>query len=167
MTTPELRIQADEARLAGRRSRALTLAQVATRFIGHPSPWLMAALFVAATTARVLAGDWRPSDAWLPPLMVAGAYLCAGGGDLSQPAAQRAALLRYHRSDAYGALVLRWAAAYAGGVAVLPNEQGEVPTTTPTRAMCRWCSFRGGRCCGCSPRSPVSAYWPSRASPWA
>jgi membrane-bound lytic murein transglycosylase B len=64
--------------------------------------------------------------------LAAGAYLCAGGGDLSQPAAQRAALLRYNRSDAYGALVLRWAAAYAGGVAVLPNEQGEVPTTTPT-----------------------------------
>ena len=62
----------------------------------------------------------------------AGTYLCAGGGDLSQPAAQRAALLRYNRSDAYGALVLRWAAAYAGGVAVLPNEQGQVPTTTPT-----------------------------------
>jgi len=64
--------------------------------------------------------------------LAAGSYLCAGGGDLSQPAAQRAALLRYNRSDAYGALVLRWAAAYAGGVAVLPNEQGEVPTTTPT-----------------------------------
>jgi membrane-bound lytic murein transglycosylase B len=64
--------------------------------------------------------------------LAAGTYLCAGGGDLSQPAAQRAALLRYNRSDAYGVLVLRWAAAYAGGVAVLPNEQGEVPTTTPT-----------------------------------
>jgi membrane-bound lytic murein transglycosylase B len=64
--------------------------------------------------------------------LAAGSYLCAGGGDLSQPAAQRAALLRYNRSDAYGVLVLRWAAAYAGGVAVLPNEQGEVPTTTPT-----------------------------------
>ena len=29
--------------------------------------------------------------------LAAGSYLCAGGGDLSQPAAQRAALLRYNR----------------------------------------------------------------------
>jgi hypothetical protein len=64
--------------------------------------------------------------------LAAGSYLCSGGGDLSQPAAQRAALMRYNRSDAYGALVLRWAAAYAAGVSVLPGEAGEVPTTTPT-----------------------------------
>ena len=56
--------------------------------------------------------------------VAAGTYLCSGGGDLSQPAAQRAALLRYNRSDAYGALVLRWAAAYGGGVAVLPDGTG-------------------------------------------
>ncbi|MGZ8749600.1 MAG: lytic transglycosylase domain-containing protein, partial [Pseudonocardia sp.] len=64
--------------------------------------------------------------------VAAGTYLCAGGGDLSQPAAQRAALLRYNRSDAYGALVLRWAAAYGAGVAVLPDGTGTVPSTTPT-----------------------------------
>jgi hypothetical protein len=64
--------------------------------------------------------------------VAAGTYLCSGGGDLSQPAAQRAALLRYNRSDAYGALVLRWAAAYGGGVAVLPDGTGTVPDTTPT-----------------------------------
>ena len=64
--------------------------------------------------------------------VAAGTYLCSGGGDLSQPAAQRAALLRYNRSDAYGALVLRWAAAYGGGVAVLPNGAGPVPDTAPT-----------------------------------
>jgi hypothetical protein len=64
--------------------------------------------------------------------VTAGTYLCAGGGDLSQPAAQRAALLRYNRSDAYGALVLRWAAAYGAGVAVLPDGTGQVPSTTPT-----------------------------------
>jgi len=64
--------------------------------------------------------------------LAAGSYLCAGGGDLSQPVAQRAALLRYNRSVAYGDLVLRWAAAYAAGVSVLPNETGQVPTTTPT-----------------------------------
>ena len=59
-------------------------------------------------------------------------YLCAGGGDLSQPAAQRAALLRYNRSDAYGALVLRWAAAYGAGVSVIPDGTGPVPSTVPT-----------------------------------
>ena len=59
-------------------------------------------------------------------------YLCAGGGDLSQPAAQRAALLRYNRSDAYGALVLRWAAAYGAGVSVIPDGTGPVPSTLPT-----------------------------------
>jgi membrane-bound lytic murein transglycosylase B len=64
--------------------------------------------------------------------LAAGSYLCAGGSDLSQPVAQRAALLRYNRSVAYGDLVLRWAAAYAAGVSVLPNGTGQVPTTTPT-----------------------------------
>jgi len=58
-------------------------------------------------------------------------YLCAGGGDLSQPAAQRAALLRYNRSDAYGALVLRWAAAYGAGVSLIPDGTGPVPSTLP------------------------------------
>ncbi len=71
MTTPELRVQADEERLAGRRGRGLTLPQAATRFVAHPSPWLIGALLAAAVTGRVLAGDWRLSDAWLPPLMVA------------------------------------------------------------------------------------------------
>jgi hypothetical protein len=71
VTTPESRVHADEATLAGRRGPGLTLRRAATRFIGHPSPWLIGALFGAATTARVVAGDWRPSDAWLPLLMVA------------------------------------------------------------------------------------------------
>jgi fatty acid hydroxylase family protein len=66
-----LRIQADETRLARKHGRTPTLVQAATRFIAHPSPWLIGALFIAATVARVLAGDWRLSDAWLPPLMVA------------------------------------------------------------------------------------------------
>ena len=63
--------------------------------------------------------------------LTAGSYLCTGGGDLSQPVAQRAALLRYNRSDAYGALVLRWAAAYGAGTAVLPDGTGQVPSTLP------------------------------------
>jgi hypothetical protein len=71
MTTPELRVQSDEAILAGRRGRGLTLTHAAIGFVGHPSPWLIGAVFVAATIARVLAGDWQLSDAWLPLLMVA------------------------------------------------------------------------------------------------
>ncbi|MBL8925141.1 MAG: lytic murein transglycosylase, partial [Pseudonocardia sp.] len=59
-------------------------------------------------------------------------FLCTGGGDLSQPAAQRAALLRYNHSDAYGALVLRWAAAYGAGVSVIADGTGPVPATIPT-----------------------------------
>jgi hypothetical protein len=69
MTTPESRVQADEARLAGR--HGITLTQAASRFVKHPSPVLIGALLIAATVARIVAGDWRPSDAWLPPLMLA------------------------------------------------------------------------------------------------
>jgi hypothetical protein len=65
MTTPESKVHPDEEK------RGITLAQVATRFVGHPSPLLIGAVLAAATVARVLAGDWRPSDAWLPPLMIA------------------------------------------------------------------------------------------------
>ncbi|NMI01073.1 hypothetical protein HF526_27765, partial [Pseudonocardia sp. K10HN5] len=64
--------------------------------------------------------------------LTAGRYLCAGGADLSTPAGQRAALLRYNRSDAYASLVLRWAQAYGSGVAVLPSAPGAVPATPPT-----------------------------------
>ena len=71
MTTPELRLQADEARLTVRRGRGLALSRAAAGFIAHPSPWIIGALLVAAVTARSLTGDWRPSDAWLPPLMLA------------------------------------------------------------------------------------------------
>ena len=76
--------------------------------------------------------------------VAAGNYLCAGGGDLSQPAAQRAALLRYNRSDAYGALVLRWAAAYGAGVSVIPDGTGPVPST-PRRRLRRSRRRRTGR----------------------
>jgi hypothetical protein len=71
MTTPELRVQADEARLAGRRGRGPTLAQAATGFIRHPSPWLIGTVLVSVAVARVVVGDWRPSDAWLPLVMLA------------------------------------------------------------------------------------------------
>ncbi|KQX74672.1 MULTISPECIES: lytic transglycosylase domain-containing protein [Aeromicrobium] len=45
----------------------------------------------------------------------AGIYLCAGEGDLSDPADAAAAVKRYNNSDAYVDLVLKIAAAYAQG----------------------------------------------------
>jgi hypothetical protein len=49
-------------------------------------------------------------------------YLCAGGGDLRDPAARSAAVYGYNHSDAYVANVLAWATSYATGVAALPND---------------------------------------------
>lgn len=45
----------------------------------------------------------------------AGAYLCSGGGDLSQDGAMRTAVLRYNASDAYVANVLAAGLAYRDG----------------------------------------------------
>ncbi|MCU1675925.1 MAG: hypothetical protein JWM93_683 [Frankiales bacterium] len=45
----------------------------------------------------------------------AGIYLCAGEGDLSDPAGAAAAVKRYNNSDAYVDLVLKISAAYADG----------------------------------------------------
>ncbi|MFC0433653.1 lytic transglycosylase domain-containing protein [Kutzneria buriramensis] len=49
-------------------------------------------------------------------------YLCAGGGDMRDPAARSAAVYGYNHSDAYVANVLAWATSYATGVASLPND---------------------------------------------
>lgn len=68
--------------------------------------------------------------------LAAGRYLCAGGGDLSRPAVERAALMRYNRSAAYGAMVLAWADAYLGGDGALPSRPGSVPAAPkPPRRM--------------------------------
>jgi hypothetical protein len=67
--------------------------------------------------------------------LAAGRYLCAGGGDLSQPADQAAAVFSYNHSDSYVALVLIWANAYQAGVTPLPETtvlpQGPMPTNRP------------------------------------
>ncbi|MGH3384205.1 MAG: lytic transglycosylase domain-containing protein [Nocardioidaceae bacterium] len=60
-------------------------------------------------------------------------YLCAGAGDLSTDAGQRAAVLRYNHSQSYVDLVLSIAQAYASGnYAPVPN--GTPTTTTLTLA---------------------------------
>jgi len=53
----------------------------------------------------------------------AGVYLCAGGADLSTPAGQQAAVLRYNHSQSYVDLVLGLMRAYAAGESgtVLPD----------------------------------------------
>jgi hypothetical protein len=47
-------------------------------------------------------------------------YLCAGNGDLRDPAQLASAIFRYNHSNDYVRTVLRWARAYSGGVTPLP-----------------------------------------------
>lgn len=61
---------ADEEARAARRKR-IGLADVFRTFVRAPSPWVIATLFAAAVTARILVGDWQTSDALIPVLMVA------------------------------------------------------------------------------------------------
>ena len=55
--------------------------------------------------------------------MAAGRYLCASGGDLSNPAGQKTALYSYNHSDEYVLMVSAYAAAYREG------EWPSVPTS--------------------------------------
>jgi outer membrane biosynthesis protein TonB len=54
----------------------------------------------------------------------AGNYLCAGGGDLSNPTQRAQAVFRYNQSNEYVSTVLFWANAYAEGVNPLPSLPG-------------------------------------------
>jgi membrane-bound lytic murein transglycosylase B len=47
--------------------------------------------------------------------LAAAVYLCAGGGDLTDPTQMRAALLRYNNSSDYAALVMGYEASYRTG----------------------------------------------------
>ncbi len=62
------RVRADEA---DQRRRSVSLGDAAKAFWRHPSPWLIGALLVAATAARIVVGDWRLSDALTPLVMLA------------------------------------------------------------------------------------------------
>jgi hypothetical protein len=48
--------------------------------------------------------------------LAAGYYLCASGGDLTDPSARRSALLSYNGSEVYAFVVASYAADYAAGV---------------------------------------------------
>ncbi|HET9140484.1 sterol desaturase family protein [Actinophytocola sp.] len=67
----QARLRADEAAITGSRRRSVSLSDAVRAFWRHPSPWIIGSLLACALTARVLVGDWRLSDAWLPVLMVA------------------------------------------------------------------------------------------------
>lgn len=60
-------------------------------------------------------------DAWL----AAGRYLCTAGGDLSQHAGIRQAVLAYNHSDSYLELVLSWMRVYAHQAVATAGHPGE------------------------------------------
>jgi len=93
--------------------------------------------FIPSTWARYAADGNRdgvasPHNVHDAALAAAG-YLCAGGEDLRTPTGAAAAVLRYNRSQAYVSAVLRLAAAYAGGVAVLPDTSTAGLAAAPVR----------------------------------
>lgn len=51
--------------------RGATLREMAREFVRHPSPWMIAAVFVAALVARIAVGDWQLTDALVPLIVVA------------------------------------------------------------------------------------------------
>ena len=51
--------------------RGFTLSDAGREFWKHPSPWMIGAMFVAALIARIIAGDWRVTDALVPLVMLA------------------------------------------------------------------------------------------------
>jgi hypothetical protein len=63
-------LKADEITGATRR-RSVTLGASWVGFWRHPSPWIIATMLVGAVSTRLVVGDWRWSDAWLPLVMVA------------------------------------------------------------------------------------------------
>ncbi|MFF5990559.1 lytic transglycosylase domain-containing protein [Prauserella flavalba] len=58
--------------------------------------------------------------------VAAGKYLCAGGGDLSNPQDRARAVFRYNQSDSYVRTVLLWASLYAGGVTPTASASGPI-----------------------------------------
>jgi len=66
----------------------------------------------------------------------AGAYLCVGGRDLSNPAQLRAAVFAYNHSDSYVRTVLAWMQIYATGAAAynppLPTVDPPLPPGSPS-----------------------------------
>jgi hypothetical protein len=51
--------------------RGFTLDDAVREYVRHPSVWMIATALVAALTARVYVGDWRPADLLVPAAMLA------------------------------------------------------------------------------------------------
>ncbi|MGW5551357.1 sterol desaturase family protein [Nocardia beijingensis] len=51
--------------------RGLTLGQAFAEFVRHPSPWMIGTTLVGALIARVVVGDWQPTDLLVPAVMLA------------------------------------------------------------------------------------------------
>ena len=69
--SPTTSASSGEAERTGSQRRSMSLGDAARRFWRHPSPWMLATLLACAVTARLLAGDWRVSDALTPVVMLA------------------------------------------------------------------------------------------------
>ncbi|HEU4514643.1 MAG TPA: sterol desaturase family protein [Nocardioidaceae bacterium] len=65
------RLAADERRITGPRRTSVSLREARRAFLRHPSPWLIGGLLAFAVVARVLAGDYRWTDALVPVVLVA------------------------------------------------------------------------------------------------
>ena len=51
--------------------RGITLIDAFAEFRRYPSPWMLSTALLAAVVARVVAGDWRITDALVPVVMAA------------------------------------------------------------------------------------------------
>ena len=51
--------------------KGFTLRDAVREFWKHPSPWIIGTTFVVAVLARVVVGEWQPTDALVPVVMLA------------------------------------------------------------------------------------------------
>ncbi|MBF6335097.1 sterol desaturase family protein [Nocardia abscessus] len=66
-TDARARVRRDERALR----RGLTLGQAFEEFLRHPSPWMIGTALVGAVIARIVVGDWQPTDLLVPAVMLA------------------------------------------------------------------------------------------------
>ncbi|GAA1968413.1 lytic transglycosylase domain-containing protein [Amycolatopsis minnesotensis] len=87
--------------------------------------------FIPGTWAGYTGDGVHDPDNINDSTVAAGRYLCAGGGDLSDPRQRAKAVFRYNHSDAYVRTVLLWADAYAHGVTAVPVTGSPAPMAAP------------------------------------
>jgi hypothetical protein len=112
------------------------------------------------STWALWGGGGNPNNVY-DAALAAGRYLCAGGGNLSDPAQQVAAVFSYNHSDSYVQQVLSWAYAFAGGVHPLARRTspGRQATTTAHHSQPRSPGHPG------TPRGSVPSEKPKSTSP--